>query len=83
MTLETPTCPKCGQPATGTVERVEVVAQFDGDPSKGAVEHTGNTETEIDWGTLQAVTDDELAGGNPLVRCAEGHEWASEILDED
>ncbi len=75
MTLETPICPKCGQPAIGTVERLRGIATFVGNPNDGAVEYTG--ETKLDWDTCETVFGD----GKPLVRCAEDHEWESEVFD--
>ena len=76
MTLETPICPACGQPAIGTVERVRGIATFVGNPKDGAVEYTG--ETKLDWDTCETVIGGD---GKPLVCCAEDHWWESELFD--
>jgi hypothetical protein len=49
MRIHTPLCPKCGEPAKGTVERLAGRADFDREPHPGIdVEYSG--WTEVWWG---------------------------------
>lgn len=69
--LRPATCPECGQPALGTLERVDAVAQIEGFDAEGDPVYVG--ETEIDWDTQVNQTD---ADGNLLVICPSLHIWS-------
>lgn len=77
MRLEKPSCPECGAPAIGTLDRIPGVALFDpgDDPTQGPVEYVG--ETDVDWDGQQTETDP--MSEDPIVVCANGHTWDTAI----
>lgn len=74
MKLSEPTCPECGEPAIGTVDRIPGIAMFHYVPG-GYVEWTG--DTHIDWDGQQTEEIDGLS----VVKCVNGHEWTTEITE--
>lgn len=74
MRLDSPLCPECGEPAIGTLDTIQGVAMFDGDPSKGLVEYSGGTK--ISWDTQQVRHDNQ---GQVFVTCDNADTWWSRI----
>ncbi len=82
MKLHTPFCPECGEPATGTFERLIGRADFDREPRPdGEVEYSGWTEVWWDEQRTMLENNDEPEGpdNRPLVCCHNGHIWPSVI----
>lgn len=75
--LATPNCPKCGEPATGTVETVGARADLTID-DKGVAWYTGSTEV---WWEEQRTRRD--AHGRLRLICYQGHEWWSQGPEGD
>ena len=72
-----PRCPECEQPAIGTRDQVPCVAVFDGDPTAGPVEWSG--DINVDWAGQQMECG---PGKRSLVQCDNGHVWATTITLE-
>jgi hypothetical protein len=82
MKLHKPTCPECGEPARGTVERLCGCAEFAGEPGPDTpVEYSG--WTEIWWDEQRTVHQKKGAPEGPdnlpLVCCPNGHSWPTAI----
>lgn len=72
MRFELPTCPECGQRATGALEIIEAVALF----------KFLNEDTAIYAGeTVQGEQYSLSRGPNQLeLTCSDGHKWPSYLL---
>lgn len=69
MTLETPTCPCCGQPAVSIMESQVMYSEICISGDDGQAEYTGHTENN---GEPDHVLE---ADGRAVVNCQEGHIW--------
>lgn len=82
MKLHIPNCPKCGEPARGTLELLIGRADLDPHADGGdAFEYSG--WTEIFWNEQRTLheKDHEPEGpdNRPLVCCVNEHTWATAI----
>lgn len=79
MKLKVPLCPECNEPAIGTLETLQGVANFGSEPvgDWGApidVEYGG--DTDIWWNSQKSVRNDK---GETEVTCENDHTWFTEI----
>ena len=75
MRFELPTCPECGQRATGALEIIEAVALF-----KFLTEDTAIYAGETVPGEQYSLG----RGPNQLeLTCCNGHKWPSYLLEPD
>lgn len=81
MRIHQPICPQCGEPAAGTVERINGRADFIDIQPDGTTDYSGNTE--IWWDEQRTVSQNENAPEGPdnlpLVVCCNGHDWPTPI----
>ena len=69
MTLETPNCPCCGQPAVSVKESQVIYSEICISGDDGQAEYTGHTE---DDGEPEPVLEPY---GQAVVKCRQGHIW--------
>ena len=69
-------CPRCGQPAAGTLETIPGLAllMFDDD---GQAEYSG--ETRVLWNGQETDWDEF---GRAILECSNGHAWPAEHEDD-
>lgn len=77
MKLNPCQCPECNGDPVGTVEYLSGVATLDKTPD-GAFEYSGDTRI---WYDEQKSDRDEY--GRVLLICENGHEWRSEMSDDE
>lgn len=79
MHFKEPVCPDCGLVATGTLDRIEGIAEFLGDPDpREGFDYSGSTE--VLWDTQETQTDPAGGSNRWTLVDEEGHTWHSEVV---
>ena len=71
-----PECPKCNQPAHGTLETLSGIARIS-ETSEGKLIYTG--ETEVCWDEQKTVVNGH---GHIFFACSCGHTWPDPTVKE-
>jgi hypothetical protein len=78
MKLVTPSCPKCGSPAHGTVENILGTAVINIEDD-GTFEYAG--DTDMHWDTQETITNEK---GHITLTCGQGcPDWVSGVICEE
>jgi hypothetical protein len=76
MRFKTPKCPECGELAKGTVDTIPGCALLTF-AEDGSAEYFGETEVFWDGQTTMRV------GDALVLHCDQGHDWPSEMTEDE
>jgi hypothetical protein len=80
MKFDKPNCPKCGEKAKGTLEKLQACAELDWDVE----EATYSGSTDVHWNSQETVFikgDKDPDCRTVILYCECGEDWASDVKD--